>query len=110
MNPSINPVTYQSIQDTTEALLIEYDTTQTSYEKILQEWKALASPYPSTRQYRTALWYLNEQQERIAREFVSTNMPQGKYVDVEPATRFWKAEEYHQNFLQKQTGARAPVF
>jgi peptide-methionine (S)-S-oxide reductase len=94
--------TYQSIQDYTEALLIEYDATICTLKDVLNKWKSMATPYPSKRQYRTALWYLSDDQEREMKEFVD-EMPQGKYVDVEKATRFFMAEEYHQNFLAKQT-------
>jgi len=94
--------TYQNIQDYTEALLVEFDPTVISYEDVLEHWKGMASPYPaSKRQYRTAVWYLNDDQRQVAEEFVA-KMPGGKYVDVEPATQFFLAEEYHQNFLEKQ--------
>ena len=94
--------TYQNIGDYTEALLVEYDTSQTNLVEILNEWKHQASPYPTKCQYRTALWYLNEEQELQMKKYVA-NMSGGKYVDVEPATQFFMAEEYHQNFLAKQT-------
>ena len=32
------------------------------------------------------------------------------YVGVEPASAFYKGEEYHQDFLDKQTSARSPLF
>lgn len=95
-------VTYQNIADYTEALLIEYDPTVVSYGDILKLWKEQASPYPCKRQYRTALWYVNESQKKVAEDFMS-GMSGAKYVDIEPATQFFMAEEYHQNFLEKQT-------
>mmetsp|Transcript_5329 Transcript_5329/g.10956 ORF Transcript_5329/g.10956 Transcript_5329/m.10956 type:complete len:84 (+) Transcript_5329:286-537(+) len=70
-------------------------------------------------QYRSALWYLNDEQKEIAEEVVEgmkTYMSRhsanptirrvmknddGVYSDVEEATRFYRAEEYHQNFLNK---------
>ena len=64
--------------------------------------KGQASPYPCKRQYRAAIWYLNDEQKEVAQDFVS-GMSGSKYVDVEPATQFFQAEEYHQNFLEKQT-------
>lgn len=95
-------VTYQNIGDYTEALLIEYDPKATDLLTILSEWKSQASPYPEKCQYRTALWYLNDEQKSQMIEFVE-KMSGGKYVDVEEATQFFMAEEYHQNFLAKQT-------
>ena len=93
--------TYQNIADYTEALLVEYDPIVTSLRDVLQKWKDQASPYPSKRQYRTALWYLDEQQRKEMEEFLE-DVPGANYVDVEPATQFFMAEEYHQNFLAKQ--------
>ena len=93
--------TYQNIGDYTEALFIEYDNDSTDLGTILRAWMSQASPYPQKCQYRTALWYLNEEQEYQMKSFVS-NMAGGKYVDVEAATQFFMAEEYHQNFLAKQ--------
>ena len=101
LDMSTDPVTYESIQDYTEALLIEFDPAVITYEQVLQQWKTDASPYPSKRQYRTAVWFLNQDQEARAKAFVN-NMPGQKYIDVEPATQFFRAEEYHQNFLEKQ--------
>ena len=98
--------TYQNIADYTEALFVEYDPSMTDLLTILTEWKRQASPYPSKRQYRTALWYVSEDQKAQMTNFVK-DMPGGKYVDVESATQFFMAEEYHQNFLAKQTQERA---
>ena len=95
-------VTYKNMGDYTEALLVEFVPSVISYEQILEEWKNMAEPYPSKRQYRTALWYLNDDQKENAETFVS-GMRGAKFVDVEPATQFFLAEEYHQNFLTKQT-------
>jgi len=94
--------TYQSIKDYTEALLIEFDPTVTSYESILKLWRELHTPYPNKRQYRSAIMYLNDEQEKIAREFCKGE----KYVDVEPATKFFMAEEYHQNYLNKMRSSK----
>ena len=98
--------TYQNIQDYTEALLIEYDPAVVSYLDILKLWRGMHTPYPSKRQYRSAVMTLNEEQQKIAEEFCASE----KYVDVEPATRFYMAEDYHQNYLKKMTGSRMFTF
>lgn len=97
-----SPVTYKSIQDYTEALLIEFDPTVISYEQVLDQWKRDASPYPSSTQYRTAVWYIDAAQATRATAFVD-RMPGKAHVGVEPATQFFRAEEYHQDFIKKQT-------
>lgn len=88
---------YQNIQDYTEALLIEFDPSVTSFAKILQLWRTLHAPYPSKRQYRSAIMYLNKQQAAVAMELCGGE----KFVDIEPATNFFMAEEYHQDYLKK---------
>jgi peptide methionine sulfoxide reductase MsrA len=93
---------YGNIQDYTEALLIEFDPSVTSYTELLKLWRSLHTPYPSKRQYRSAIMYLNEEQAEAAQEFTKGE----KYVNVEPATKFYLAEEYHQDYLKKMTGTR----
>ena len=83
--------------DHTEAVFIEYSPSIVTYEQILEKWRKLADPYPTTRQYRTAVWYLNSAQEATARLFCQDM----EHVDVEPATKFYVAEERHQNFLAR---------
>ena len=69
--------------------------------------------YPTTHnkgsscQYRSAIWFLNNEQEEIAKEVVAGMKAQAGrsvklYTSVEPSTRFYKAEEYHQNFINKR--------
>lgn len=105
--------TYSAIKDSTEAVLIEFDPSAISYEKILDFWAQSHSPFfPQKCQYRSAIWYRNEEQKAAA-ESVIANLQnkrgEGKkvYADVEPIGSFYRAEEYHQDFLNKQTAARA---
>lgn len=99
--------TYQSIQDHTEALRIEFDPTVVSYETLLAAWTRMHSPTntKSTCQYRASVWYLNEPQRQAAQTHLAALAERiGKPVTstVEPATKFYRAEEYHQNFIQNQ--------
>lgn len=89
--------TYSQIKDHTESYLVEFDKQVISYESILMKWKAISSPYPTERQYRTAIFYTNPEQEAIAHVF-AIDMD---HVDVEPVTTFYMAEERHQNFLDR---------
>lgn len=57
-------------------------------------------------QYRSAIFYHDEEQERIAREItdkVAKQWFKDKTVTtrIEPAAKFWEAEEYHQLYLTK---------
>jgi peptide-methionine (S)-S-oxide reductase len=100
-----NP-TYKNIMDATEAFLVEFDPSVISYEKILDEWAAQHAPfYPSKCQYKSAIWYCNEEQREIANNKIQqlgNNGTRKVYVDLEPVNEFYRAEEYHQDFLDKQ--------
>ena len=91
-NPS-----YDEMKDFTESVFIEFDPSQVSYAAILNKWKLISTPYETTRQYRTAVFYLSEEQKEVAR-IMCDGM---SHVDVEPATKFFMAEERHQNFLAR---------
>lgn len=106
--------TYQNIMDATEAFLVEFDPTVISYQDILDAWGDMHAPYyPSKTQYRSAIFYSSEQQRYDAYEKIlelGRNGSRTVYVNLEPTSRFYKAEEYHQDFLDKQAGARGPRF
>ena len=64
-------------------------------------------------QYRSAIFYCNEDQRNAALKKIEEFSKGGErkvYVDVEPVSAFYKGEEYHQNFLEKQMSARVPRF
>mmetsp|Transcript_134035 Transcript_134035/g.387926 ORF Transcript_134035/g.387926 Transcript_134035/m.387926 type:complete len:87 (-) Transcript_134035:178-438(-) len=85
------------MKDHTEGYLVEFDKDVVSYEEILEKWKAITSPYPTDRQYRSAVFFANAKQEAIARAIVGDM----EHVDIEPVKRFYLAEERHQNFLDR---------
>mmetsp|Transcript_1093 Transcript_1093/g.1431 ORF Transcript_1093/g.1431 Transcript_1093/m.1431 type:complete len:110 (+) Transcript_1093:325-654(+) len=106
--------------DHTEALLVEFDPIEITYEDLVLEWSRMHYPRGKTKcQYRSAVWYLNEEQREIAEHVVegmkiymgrhSTSpsvvraiQEEEEFSSVEEATRFFRAEEYHQNFTNKQ--------
>ena len=105
---------YQNIMDSTEAYLVEFDPSVISYDKLINVWAGNVNPYyPSVNQYRSAVWYCNEKQLSAIQQKLEKLSKGGEkevYVGVEPVTAFYKAEEYHQNYLEKQTRARVPRF
>jgi peptide methionine sulfoxide reductase MsrA len=52
-------------------------------------------------QYRSAIFYMNEEQKKLAELAVKGMGAMGDYVAVEPASDFYRGEEYHQNYLDK---------
>lgn len=58
-------------------------------------------------QYRSGIYYYNEEQARLAQESKEAKQLElkGKIVtEILPAKRFYKAEEYHQQYLEKGGG------
>jgi peptide-methionine (S)-S-oxide reductase len=106
-----NP-TYQNIQDYTEALLVEYNPDKLSYKDILTAWSGMDYPLVQQKtQYRSAIFALDDDQLQQAQEFVARLQKEKYkdpiiYVDVEPVTKFYRGEEYHQDFLAKQRSGR----
>jgi peptide-methionine (S)-S-oxide reductase len=103
-----NP-TYQRIKDHTEALLVEYDPAEIRYDELLVKWARNAFPYGKAKtQYRNAIFFTNFDQQDVAEELCAKIREQGKakgqavHIDIEPVTKFYKAEGYHQDFLAKR--------
>ena len=104
------------MKDHTQALLIEYNPRKVSYQDILEMW--LDNDYPWEPEedlaYRSALFVMNQDQQTKAMEFLSRlhrSRPNCHlYVDIEPAGRFYRAEETQQDYLKKQIQAAREQF
>lgn len=96
-----------------EAVYIEFDPHKISYEKILEYFFRLHDPTTLNQQgndlgsqYRSAIFYQNETQKLIAEKVINVVNKSGKWkktivTQVVPASKFFKAEEYHQDYLVK---------
>lgn len=96
-----------------ESVLVVYDPAKVSYEQLLHAFWRSINPvqkngqfYDVGPQYRTAVFYLNETQQKLAKASKAELAASGKFkepiaVEISPATDFWKAEEYHQDFYKK---------
>lgn len=87
-------------------MLIEFDPKLCSYEKLATTWSRMHSPFIKNKcQYRSAIWYINEQQKLIAETALNKIVLHRNDVHskIEKATHFYRAEEYHQHFIQKQS-------
>lgn len=95
-----------------EAVLITYDPNIVSYEKLLEVFWVVHDPTALNRQgpdvgsqYRSAIFYHNQDQ-RIAAENskqnAQTRFTKPIVTEITPATEFYKAEEYHQRYLEKK--------
>lgn len=109
---SDNP-TYENHAGHREVVLVTYDTTQTSYKKLIQFFIDHIDPTDAGGQfadrgesYRTAIYYENDEEEAIA-GFVLKELDESRVydklhvVEVLPRKAFYKAEEYHQEYADK---------
>jgi peptide-methionine (S)-S-oxide reductase len=100
--------TYRNMMDHTEAMFIEFDPTIVTYDELVIEWSRIHMPsYNNKCQYRSAVWYLTGDQMEAAEEVVAGMKSAARkklYTSVEPATKFYKGEEYHQHFMAKRGG------
>ena len=96
-----------------EAVKIEFDPNVISYERLLKFFFTIHDPTTINKQgndkgtqYRSAIFYLNDEQKNIAHNVVNqannSRVFDGTIVtEVVEASKFYKAEEYHQDYLQK---------
>ena len=119
-----NP-TYQDVcsGQTGHAEVVEviYNPKIISYKELLDLFWKIHDPTTLNRQgpdlgvqYRSVIFYHDQEQEKIARESKKSLQVSGSYknkivTQIEPAAIFWKAEEYHQQYLEK-TGQRSCLF
>lgn len=111
--------TYKDVcTDTTghaEVVEIEFDPEKVSYDQILDTFFALHDPTTLNRQgpdwgtqYRSAIFYHSPLQQAQALAKIEQLTVEGRFAPkrivtkVEPADTFWRAEEYHQKYLEKR--------
>ena len=100
-----------------EAVEVEFDPAQVSYRELLAAFfqnhnpTTLNSQGPDFgTQYRSAIFYHDAEQEAEAREAITTLQKTGVFerpivTEVKPAGPFYRAEEYHQQYLAKRGAA-----
>ncbi len=108
--------TYQNHEGHAEAVRIEFDPTKTCFEALLRFFFRMHDPTTLNRQgndigssYRSAIFYHDEEQRRIAEEVRAEVDASGTWqrpvvTEIVPAGPWWRAEEYHQDYLVKNPG------
>ena len=94
---------YHSLDDHTEAIQIDYDPTQISYEELLDIFWHSHNPTerPWSRQYMSMVFYHNEEQKRLAvktRARQRTRIKGKVFTEIIPTSEFCLAEAYHQKY------------
>lgn len=97
-----------------EAILVEYNPEEVSYSDLCKLFFEIHDPAQTDgqgpdkgSQYRSAVFYKDEEQLTITNELISILREKGYEVNtlIKPATRFWIAEGYHQNYYENTGGS-----
>ena len=112
-----NPTYHDVCTDTTghaEVVRVEYDPAVTPYDELLNVFWENHDPTTLNRQgpdvgrqYRSAIFFESPEQEAAARASRERLEKSGRFkrpivTQIEPAAEFWRAEEYHQQYLEKR--------
>jgi peptide-methionine (S)-S-oxide reductase len=93
---------------------VEFDPSQITYDELLNVFWSNHNPTTLNRQgpdvgtqYRSVIFYHSPEQKsaaEISRKNIDSNgrFRQRVVTQIEPAPTFWRAEEYHQRYLQKR--------
>ena len=111
-----NP-TYKEVSSGTtghvEAVQVYYDSRKITYEELLDYFWRHIDPTDSEgqfvdrgKQYRSAIFYHSEKQKRLAEESreklkISRKFNKPIVTEIIPFTKFYRAEEYHQDYYKK---------
>ncbi|MFM2385927.1 MAG: hypothetical protein RL660_684 [Bacteroidota bacterium] len=96
-----------------EVVRLRYNPKETNYEEILKVFFTVHDPTQLNRQgndegkqYRSVIFYANEQEKNAAQAIIDALNKSGAYDDpivttLEPSATFYKAEDYHQNYYNQ---------
>ena len=97
-----------------EVVQVTFDPAKVSYEQLLDVFWKIHDPTQVNRQgpdfgtqYRTVIFYHSPEQEAAARKSKQALEASGRFrqaiaTEITPAGPFWRAEEYHQRYLEKR--------
>lgn len=88
----------------TEALKVEYDPSQVTYVDLLDQFFKGHRPSGGKAQYKSAIWYHNEDQKKVAEDLMDAAGAASLHVDE--AKDFHDAEDYHQKYMSKGCGVQ----
>jgi len=100
-----------------EVVQVLFDPSQIDYERLLEIFWEAHDPTTLNRQgpdvgtqYRSAVFYHDEAQREAAAGSKARLQASGRFrrpivTEITPASTFWRAEEYHQKYIQKNGGA-----
>ena len=119
-NPSYEDVC-SGVTGHAEVVEVIYNPEILSYNDLLNLFWEIHNPTTLNRQgpdigaqYRSVIFYHNSEQEKLARTSMGKMDSSGRYsgkivTEIKPAPTFWRAEEYHQQYIEK-TGRKGCHF
>jgi peptide-methionine (S)-S-oxide reductase len=112
-----NKPTYESIEQGNtgyaETVNVYYDPAVVSYDQLLKIYFSGQDPTQVNgqgpdhgTQYRSVLFYRNDNEKKLAENYMTNMKKSGEYkapiaVQLMPFTKFWTAEDYHQDYIDK---------
>ena len=119
-----NPSYQEVCTDTTghaEVVQVTFDPEKVTYDQLLNVFWTIHDPTQVNRQgpdygaqYRTAIFFHSPEQEAMAKKSKQALEASGKLrrpvaTEITPAGPFWRAEEYHQRYLEKRGAASCHI-
>ncbi len=114
MGGHIDNPTYEEVCSHTtgfaETVQVIFDPSKTDYETLARLFFEIHDPTQMNRQgpdvgdqYRSEIFYMNDQQKTISEKLIKILKDKGYDVvtKVEKAGKFWKAEDYHQDYYER---------
>jgi peptide-methionine (S)-S-oxide reductase len=104
-----------------EAVQVEFDPAKVSYDRLLDVFWENHDPTTRNRQgpdvgtqYRSAIFVHDAEQEKAAKESLDRQEKSGRFrrpivTEIVPEETFWRAEDYHQRYLEKRGLAHCKI-
>jgi len=102
-NPS-QPTIINTLHADAETIRVRYDTNKLTYSDLLSMFFSFHTPENPAwcgSQYRSAIFTFSPEQRKLAEFDIKDWGALGRFVTVEDASDFYRAEEYHQKYLEK---------
>lgn len=91
-----------------ETVEVGYDNDVIGLTKILEHYLRFVDPYSINRQgedvgnqYRTGVYYVDDNDKEIIKRYFDEKLKVGYVIEIIKLKNFYKAEEYHQDYLKK---------
>ena len=106
-NPSYEEVKHH-LASHAETLKLDYDSEIISLEKLLEHFLRFVDPYSLDKQgedeghqYRSGVYYTNKEDEKNIKAYFDNHLTSDYKIEILPLDNFYPAEDYHQDYLDK---------